>query len=83
MDKYSERPQIARVKEVKGDKIKIDWFDGSWSGKWRLYRYKVGKKTVVWEEEIEQTCIVQRNITLTKDNRLDSHTKKQLKTAYT
>ena len=35
MDKYNERPQIARVKELKGDKIRVEWFHGSWSGKWR------------------------------------------------
>ena len=52
------------------------------SEKWKLYKYRVGKKMVVWEEDIERTCVVHKQVALTKDNRLDSRTKKELKTLY-
>lgn len=82
MEKYNERPQVARVKQVKGEKVRVEWFDGSWRGKWKVYKYKVGRKTVVWEEDVDKECVIHRRVVLTKDSYLDSQTKKELKIAY-
>ena len=82
VDKYSERPQIARVREVKEESIRVEWYDGMWTGRWKLYKYRVGKKSVVWEEEVNRKCIVCKSVTLTKDNQLHTTTRKELKTLY-
>ena len=80
--KYNERPQIGRVKEVKGDKIRVEWYDGTWNGKWKMYKYREGRRMVVWEEDLEKTCIISKDISFTRDSRLDSKTKKELRNAY-
>ena len=69
-DKHNESPQIARVKEVKEGKIKVEWFAESWREKWRLYKYKVGKKTAVWEEieQFTEESLLQKTIHRPKKN---------------
>ena len=39
--KYNERPQVGRVKEVKGDKIRVEWYDGTWNGKGEMENVRV------------------------------------------
>ena len=82
VEKYNERPQIGRVKEVKRGMVRIEWYDGTWNGKWKIYTYWEGRKRVVWEEDVDRTAIAYNNICLTQDNRLDTNTKKQLRISY-
>ena len=82
VEKYNERPQIGRVKEVKRSMVRIEWYDGTWNGKWKIYTYWEGRKRVVWKEDVDRTAIVYNNTCLTQDNRLDTNTKKQLRIAY-
>ena len=42
--------------------VRIEWYDGTWSGKWKIYRYWEGRKRVVWEEDVDRTAIVYNNI---------------------
>lgn len=82
VEKYNERPQIGRVKEVKRDMVRVEWYDGTWNGKWKIYKYWEGRRKVVWEEDLDKTNIVHKDICFTHDNRLDSKTKKELRIAY-
>ena len=49
---YNEQPQLAKVLDVGQNKLKVQWFDGSWSGKWKVYKYKVGRKVMEWVEDV-------------------------------
>ena len=82
VEKYNERPQIGRVKEVKRDMVRVEWCDGTWNGKWKIYKYWEGRRKVVWEEDLDKTNIVHKGVCFTHDNRLDSKTKKELRIAY-
>ena len=55
---YNERPQLAKVLDVGQNKLKVQWFDGSWSGKWKVYKYKVGRKVMEWVEDVHQSHLV-------------------------
>lgn len=82
VEKYNERPQIGRVKEVKRNMVRVEWYDGTWNGKWKIYKYWEGRRKVVWEEDLDKTCIVSKKICFTQDNCLDSNTKKELRIVY-
>ena len=82
VEKYNERPQIGRVKEVKGDSIRVEWYDGTWYGKWKLYKYREGRRTVVWEEDLKLTCIVHKNVTFSADGRLHPGSRRDLRKLY-
>ena len=82
VEKYNERPQIGRVKEVKSDAVRVEWYDGTWNGKWKMYKYWKGRRKVVWEEDVNKSCIVYKNVCFTGDNRLDTKTKKELRIVY-
>ena len=82
--KYHERPQIGRVKSVDEErqKVVIEWYDGGWTTKWKLYKYKSGRKFEIWTEEVNSKDIIKRNIKLTPSNRLPSNLVKELKNLY-
>ena len=40
-----ERPQIGQILKIDRNVATIKWFDGTWNSKWKVYTYKVGKKT--------------------------------------
>lgn len=82
VEKYNERPQIGRVKEVKGNIIRVEWYDGTWNGKWKFYKYWQGRRKVVWEEDLDKTSVVYTDICFNRDNRLEPKTKKELRIVY-
>ena len=55
---YNERPQLAKVLHVGQNKLKVQWFDGSWSGKWKIYKYKVGRNVMEWVGDVHQSHLV-------------------------
>lgn len=79
---YNERPQLAKVLSLSPDKLRVQWFDGSWSRKWKVYTYRVGKKTLEWVEEVSRQHIVASNILLTRGGSLTAKSKRDLKQAY-
>ena len=81
--KYNERPQIGKViQEEKNNSIYIRWYDGTYSGIWKPYTYRHGKKTINWDENIPLEDIVLRNIELTGKNKLSQLTCHLLKAVY-
>ena len=74
--KYNERPQLGQVLEVKENKVSIKWYDGTWSGKWKVYTYMDGRNSVAWVETLPVSDIIIGKIELTKL----SHCQRQLRT---
>ena len=77
-EKYNERPQIALVLKVDKKKIQVQWYDGSWTSKWKVYEYYLGRKKLTWEEEVDANQVIIRGIRLTPSGRLSSQTKDKL-----
>ena len=81
--KYHERPQIGEVLEVKGSQVTIKWFDGTWTGRCRVYTYKDKRKSLVaWTETLPVDEIIHRDIKLTKGGSLSKIVKDQLRDLY-
>ena len=66
------------------DKLHVRWYDGSWTGKWKLYKYYIiiGRKEMTWEEEVDASHFVLRDVKLTSTGRLPLKTKQKLKELY-
>ena len=79
--KYNERPQIGKIIKISKDAT-IKWFDGTWNSKWRVYTYKVGKKTMVWEEEVKVKDILTNEVFFTPAMRLPVTIKQKLQNLY-
>ena len=79
---YNERPQIGLVLKVASNKLHVRWYDGSWTGKWKIYKYFLGRKEMTWEEEVDITHLVLRDVQLTSAGRLSLKTKRKLKELY-
>ena len=76
---YNERPQIGQILKIVAT---IKWFDGTWNSKWKVYTYKVGKKTVVWEEEVQVKEILTNDVVFTDGMRLSMSCKHKLQNLY-
>ena len=79
---YNERPQIGKILKVSRKVATIRWFDGTWSGRWKVYTYKVGKKTMTWEEEVKLEEILDNDVNFTAGMKLSMITKRKLQTLY-
>ena len=79
LEKYNERPQIGRVKTVdrEREKLMIEWYDGGWTTKWKLYEYKEGRKKVIWTEEVDLKDLIFMNIVFTASCRLPANIVRQ------
>lgn len=82
--KYNERPQIAKVLSSSAHKVKVRWYDGSWSKKWVVYTYLQGRpqRKVPWDEEVDINDIVSTNIKLTASGVLTAQCKRELEQCY-
>ena len=63
--KYNERPQIGEVIRVPDNgqqTVKLRWYDGTYSTRWKVYTYRSGRKIVPWDEEIDIKEIITRNL---------------------
>ena len=79
---YKDRPLLGRVKSIQALKVTIEWLMGSYSGKWREWKGKVGKELVVYTDEIPVNDIIHRNITLNSSMHLTPSVVKILKEKY-
>ena len=77
---YNERPQIGQILQIDRNVATIKWFDGTWNSKWKVYTYKVGKKTVAWEEEVQVKILT--NDVFTDGMRLSMSCKHKLQNLY-
>ena len=80
--KYNERPQLGQVLEVKENKVSVKWYDGTWSGKWKVYTYMDGRNSVAWVETLPVSDIIIGKIELTKSCSLPKATKDKLRDMY-
>ena len=76
--KYSERPLIGKVNSVTGETITIDWFIGTYSGDWKLWKGRHGQ----YSDDIHVKDVLYRNIVFSKSMRLKASTVLDLKKIY-
>ena len=68
---------------MKGSKVTIKWYDGTWTGRWKVYTYKDKTNSLVaWIETLPVGEIVLRDIKLTKCGSLSKIVKDQLRGLY-
>ena len=82
--KYQERPQLGMVLQVADDEVTIKWYDGSWSGRWKVYTYKESRNSepIAWVETLPIGDIINGKIELTKSCSLPKATKEKLRDLY-
>ena len=82
--KYQERPQLGMVLQVADDEVTIKWYDGSWSGRWKVYTYKESQNSepIAWVETLPIGDIITGKIELTKSCSLPKATKEKLRDLY-
>ena len=56
--KHQKRPQLEMVLEMKDDKATIKWYDGTWTGKWKVYTYKNSRnlESMAWVKTAHTCC---------------------------
>jgi hypothetical protein len=72
------------VLQTKDDEVTIKWYDGSWSGKWKVYTYKESRNSefVAWVETLPIGDIIFGKIELTKSCLLPKAAKEKLRDLY-
>ena len=72
------------VLQTRDDEVTIKWYDGSWSGKWKVYTYKESRnsESVAWVETLPIGDIIIGKIELTKSCSLPKATKEKLRDLY-
>ena len=78
----SERPLIAKVKEIRGDKLFVLWMDGKWTAVWRECKKREGSKYVEWTDEVPRASVVLFDFQLTSSGKLRTTTLRELKGIY-
>ena len=79
---YSERPQLAKILSIKDSKLTVQWYDGSWTGQWKVYTYTIGRKEVDWVEEVPFEYVVSDSVDFTPKGNLTAKCRRELKKAY-
>lgn len=82
LDKYRERPLIAKVKETKDDKLVVAWMAGSWTTPWSVCKRWTGRTREEWLEEVSRESIILFDFELTPTGKLRSASIKELKNSY-
>ena len=72
------------VLQVADDEVTIKWYDGSWSGRWKVYTYKESRNSepIAWVETLPIVDIITGKIELTKSCSLPKTTKEKLRDLY-
>ena len=78
---YNERPQIGKILKMSRKVATIRSYDGTWSGRWRVYTYKVRKRTMRTEEEVKLEEILEI-VNFTKEMKISMSMKRKLQTLY-
>ncbi|XP_049326310.1 nipped-B-like protein A isoform X2 [Astyanax mexicanus] len=81
--RYRERPQLARVIQRTADGYSVQWLSGSYSSSWTEARRRDGRKLVPWMENIRESDIVYKKISLTSGNKLTHKLTHTLRSIYT
>ena len=82
LEKYPEKPQIAKVLSITGDNVEVLWYHGTWTGPWRVHKVRKGRNMVDNKETVSRDAIKIFNFTLTPMNNLRNLVKDKLKAIY-
>ncbi|TRY98298.1 hypothetical protein DNTS_032801 [Danionella cerebrum] len=80
--KYRDRPQIARVIQRNSEGYTIHWMAGSYSSSWAEAKRRDGRKLVPWVDNIKESAIIYKKITLTSGNKLNHKVAQALRSLY-
>ena len=75
--KYKERPLIGKVAEILKRNVP-EWMTGTYSGTWRAWKGREGKRSVMFTDEIPIQDVLQ-GVQFTKSNRFSPSTVQALK----
>ena len=67
--KFKERPLIGRVTSVNATTVAMDWYVGTYTGTWRIWKGRENGKLAVFQEVIELQDVLTA-VELTKSMRL-------------
>ncbi|XP_026153365.1 nipped-B-like protein B isoform X2 [Mastacembelus armatus] len=80
--KYKDRPQIARVVQKTRTGYSIHWMTGSYSGPWAEAKKRDGRKKVPWVDNIKESDIIYKKISLTSGHKLTNKVAQTLRALY-
>ncbi|CAI5666931.1 unnamed protein product [Oreochromis niloticus] len=80
--KYKDRPQIARVVQKTRNGYSIHWMTGSYSGPWAVAKKRDGRKKVPWVDNIKESDIICKKISLTSGQKLTNKVAQTLRALY-
>ena len=76
-----EIPQIGKVQEVNSSEVVVEWWSGTYTGKWRALTKRVGRASEPWLEAVPKSAVL-FSVSLTKGLKLSKATQDELKKAY-
>ena len=79
IENYSKAPVIGKVLEIRDDKFKIQYWKGSWRGKWQPWLLRDEN---VWEDELPIACLLLVDFKFDSGGKLQLGTYKYLKETY-
>lgn len=80
--KYKDRPQIARVIQRIKTGYSIHWMTGSYSGSWTEVKKREGRKKVPWVDNIKESDIIYKKISLSSGHKLTNKVAETLRALY-
>uniref|UniRef100_A0A8C7X5K8 Nipped-B protein n=1 Tax=Oryzias sinensis TaxID=183150 RepID=A0A8C7X5K8_9TELE len=80
--KYKDRPQIAKVVQKTRHGYSIHWMTGSYSGAWAVAKKRDGRKKVPWVDNIKESDIIYKKISLTSGQKLTNKVAQTLRALY-
>ncbi|RVE65832.1 hypothetical protein OJAV_G00120330 [Oryzias javanicus] len=80
--KYKDRPQIAKVVQKTRHGYSIHWMTGSYSGAWTVAKKRDGRKKVPWVDNIKESDIIYKKISLTSGQKLTNKVAQTLRALY-
>ncbi|KAF6733208.1 Nipped-B-like protein [Oryzias melastigma] len=80
--KYKDRPQIAKVVQKTRHGYSIHWMTGSYSGAWTVAKKRDGRKKVPWVDNIKESDIIYKKISLTSGQKLTNKVVQTLRALY-
>lgn len=76
-----EIPQIGKVQEVKDNEVVVEWWSGTYTGKWKALTKRVGRSSEPWSETLPISSVLFK-VSLTKGLKLSKATQEELQRAY-
>ena len=76
-----EIPQIGKVLEENDSEVTIEWWVGTYRGKWRALTRKNGRSTERWTEVIPRSCVLYA-VSLSKAAKLSDMDREKLSKTY-